>query len=82
MNGVETICDQEARDLARKAMARMEAHEALCTERWNTSRATGERVEAAVTLIKDNINRRLGLAPATFIAGAMTVIGFLAAHFH
>jgi hypothetical protein len=86
MNGV---CDQEARDLAREALSRMNAHEKVCTERWTTSRATQvevkagvARVEAALTGVKDAVSKRLGIAPAGIIALLMGVIGFMGGHFH
>lgn len=71
--------DQEARDLGQAAIARVESHEELCTERWGQARAASVRVETALALLQKNMEDRVGKGPAAIIAGMAGVIGYLAA---
>lgn len=71
--------DQEARDIAHAAAARVESHEELCTERWGQARAASGRVEVALEGLKKNMEDRIGKVPATIIAALTGIIGFLAA---
>ncbi len=40
--------DHEARSMAQNVSGRLDGHERICTERWNESRKTMERVEKGV----------------------------------
>lgn len=71
--------DQEARDTATAAMARLEAHEELCTERWNTQALAMARIEATMKEVNDALQDKIGKAPAGLIAFLTAIIGFLAA---
>lgn len=71
--------DQEARDIAHAAAARVESHEELCTERWSQARAASLRVEVALSAMQKSMEDRIGKVPATIIAGMAGIIGYLAA---
>lgn len=71
--------DQDARDLARDATARIKSHEELCTERWNQSRESGARVEIALAVLQKAMDEKIGKMPATLIAGLTGLVGWLAA---
>lgn len=71
--------DQEARDLAREAMAHIVAHEQVCAERWRQSNASSTRVELALEGVRKAISNRIGLTPVSVISGLMAIVGFLAA---
>lgn len=71
--------DQEARDIAHAAAAKIESHEELCTERWGQARAASVRVEVALAAMQKAMEDRIGKAPATIIAAMAGVIGYLAA---
>lgn len=71
--------DQEARDLGNSAIARVESHEELCTERWSQARAASVRVELALSTMQKAMEDRIGKIPATIIASMAAVIGYLAA---
>ncbi len=71
--------DQEARDIAHAADAKVTAHEVLCTERWGQARAASVRVEVALAGLQKNMEDRVGKGPATIIAALTGIIGFLAA---
>jgi len=79
MDQAETAVDQEARDIANDARSRSDAHELLCTERWNAQGATMIRVEKNIEEIKDAVNDRIGKLPAGLIAGLTGLAGYLAA---
>lgn len=71
--------DQEARDIAHAAAAKVESHEELCTERWGQARAASMRVEVALASLQKNMEDRVGKGPATIIAAMAGIIGWLAA---
>lgn len=71
--------DQEARDEAKAAKAKIESHEELCTERWGQARAASVRVEVALAALQKAVEDRIGKGPATVIAGMAGIIGYLAA---
>ncbi|MEI9995078.1 MAG: hypothetical protein WDM91_10820 [Rhizomicrobium sp.] len=90
LHGDGDMIDQEARDLAKQAMARGEAHEDVCTERWTQSRDGQARVEGAVAALQNAMderikalekamNDRIGKMPASVIAALTGLVGFLAA---
>lgn len=70
--------DQEARDAARDALARVKSHEALCTERWEQQRAAMARVEAQLAGMSTQMSSRIGWIPATIIAVLTSAVGWLA----
>lgn len=69
-SGEETL-DQEARDIGAKAASRMDAHEVLCTERWN-------QLRKSVDELAQKLNRTVGYVPASLIAALMGICGYLA----
>lgn len=69
--------DQEARDEAKHALARMDSHEQLCTERWRQSRESTERVEKTLNDIRTAVNKRIGQVPATIISLMSGLIGLM-----
>ena len=71
--------DQEARDLANDAIARSEAHENLCTERWEHQKEAMARVETALGQVKACVEDKIGRLPAGLIAGLTGICGYLAA---
>lgn len=71
--------DQEARDIAHEAKAKVLAHEELCAERWGQARAASARVEVALAVLQKNMEDRIGKVPATIIASMAAIIGYLAA---
>ena len=73
------VADQEARDLANRALSRVQSHEVLCTERWGQQRDTMARVEHTLADIQIGISRRIGMVPAGTIAGLVGLCGWLAA---
>lgn len=70
--------DQEARDEAKHALARMDSHEQLCTERWRQSRESSDRMEKTLGDIRTAVNKRIGQVPATIISLMTGTIGLLA----
>ena len=71
--------DQDARDMAHDAVARIKSHEELCTERWNQARAATGRVEVALAVLQKAMDDRIGKMPAALIAGLTGMVGWLAA---
>lgn len=69
------MLDQEARDDAARALSRMDAHEVLCTERWNQGRIATAMLQKSVDGLVANSLDRL---PAGIIAGLTALVGFLA----
>ena len=68
--------DQEARDLAHKALGRMDSHEAVCTERWNQQRLALGILQKSFDAMAKNT---LGRVPAGLIACLTGLVGWLAA---
>lgn len=73
--GAETL-DQDARDLAQKAIGRIDTHEVLCTERWIQQRAAVITVQNTLDAMTKNM---LGRVPAGIIACLTGLVGWLAA---
>lgn len=73
--GADTL-DQDARDLAHKAMGKIETHETLCTERWNQSRVALGVLQSTLDTMARNT---LGRVPASIIAALTGLVGWLAA---
>jgi len=86
--------DQEARNLATRGIALIEAHERVCTERaraaaeWRTNAGDkldnieaqlGERISSMATSIRGVYNR-LWLAGCGLVGVLLTVIGYLIVH--
>lgn len=65
--------------MAQQAVAAINGHERLCTERWEQSRASSLRVENLLKRIEGDVNRRIGMIPAGAIAALTALCGFLAA---
>lgn len=74
--GPEEMPDHDARELARKAMARVDTHETLCTERWNQQRLAMSMLQRSLDQITRNT---LGRVPAGIIACLTGLVGWLAA---
>ena len=70
------ILDQDARDLAGKAMSKIETHEVLCTERWNQQRIALGMMQKTLDVMSRNT---LGRMPAGIIAALTGIVGWLAA---
>ena len=70
------MLDQDARDLAQKAMGKIETHETLCTERWNQSRIALGVLQSTLDTMARNT---LGRIPAGIIAALMGAVGWLSA---
>jgi len=66
--------DQDARDLAHKALGRMDAHDVLCTERWNQQRKAMEMLQRSLDQMSRNM---LGRIPAGIIAVLSGLVGWL-----
>lgn len=75
--GAEDL-DQDARDLAHTAIAKVKSHEELCTERWNQARAATVRVELALAILQRGMDEKIGKTPAAIIAGLTGLVGWLA----
>ncbi len=73
--GAETM-DQDARDLGHKAVARIDAHEILCTERWLQQRVAVAALQGSFDIMSSNM---LGRIPAGIIAILTGLVGWLAA---
>jgi len=73
--GADTL-DQDARDLAQKALSRIDSHEVLCTERWNQQRVALALVQATLDVMNKST---LGRIPAGIIATLTAIVGWLAA---
>lgn len=71
--------DQEARDRANDAIARSEAHERLCTERWDTQARAMARIEKTMEAVETAITDKIGRLPAGIIAALFGLVGFLGA---
>ena len=52
----EMAIDQEARDLANKALGKLDTHEALCTERWLSAGALASNTDATASRIEEALN--------------------------
>ena len=73
--GEQEMPDQEARDLAGKALSRVDTHEVLCTERWNQQRIAMALVQNSLdTMAKNTVGR----VAAGIIACLTGLCGFLA----
>lgn len=79
------MIDQEARDTANKALGETTSHEKLCVERWANQQRSNlaqteavGRVEAALTELNSNLNKRMGNFPAGLIAALFGLCGVLA----
>lgn len=68
--------DQDARDLAHKALSRINTHETLCTERWNQQRVALAMVQKTLDVMS---RTALGRIPAGIIATLTAIVGWLAA---
>ncbi len=68
--------DHEAREGVAKALARMDTHETLCTERWNQQRLAVGAVQTTLDAMEKNM---LGRFPAAAIACLTGLVGFLGA---
>lgn len=68
-----------AMQTALAAHGRIEAHEKVCTERWEQSRATMNEVRADVKVLLSALNREKGAL--SFGKGAWTIIVALAGGF-
>jgi len=71
--------DQDARDCARDALAKISSHEALCTERWNQKRLALESLQAAVDDLSKSMDTHIQRVPAGVIATLTGLCGWLAA---
>lgn len=76
---VGELIDQEARDLARDAMARIVTHEQVSVVQWKQSADASARVEQALGDVKKAISNRIGITPVSVISALMALCGFLAA---
>ena len=75
--GAEEV-DQEARDIARDALAKLSSHETLCTERWNQQRQALENLVSTVSGLQRSLDRTIPKLPAAVIAGLTGLVGYLA----
>lgn len=73
------FADQTARDDANEALGRIDSHEKLCTERWQSQREAMVRVEKTMGEIKTCVDDKIGKLPAGIIAALTGVCGYLAA---
>ena len=67
--------DYVARSNAERAATRMDAHEVLCTERWNTAKDVWQRVEKSV----NGLYSRIWAVAFVVFSSMLGLIGFLAA---
>ena len=77
---METI-DQPARDMAQAAMAKIEAHEDVCAQRWREAHNTMGRVETALEKLSKAISglyNRMWLAAVGVIGALIGLVYFLA----
>ena len=63
------VIDQEARDLAQRALSRMNTHEEVCSQRWKDTAKVLGRVE-----------KILWVATLSLISTLMAIINWLANH--
>lgn len=71
--------DQDARDLANKALAKIEAHEGVNEQRYNQTKDSLARVEVLIESMKRTFDNMVGRVPAGIIAGLTGLVGWLAA---
>lgn len=70
----DDVIDHEARDMAKEAKMRVEAHEDKCEVRWRQNYATLTEIK---TGIKSN-TQQMWVAQASVIAALLGLVGWLA----
>ena len=69
--------DQEARDMARSAEARIEKHEAVCAERYENINTTLAELKSKIASSTAGLWNRIWIATGALIILLLGVIGWL-----